>query len=76
MSTIILFWLGLNVLVSVYDKKYIGYTKISQCYTRRSWVYFSWNYVGGCKPKRHIGVRWFGFEFEHTKEIPMGELRF
>jgi len=66
----------LEFLISLIHKNYREYVPIERCHTFWSWVYFSWNYIGGLRPVRRIGVRWFGHEWEEEIEIPMGELRF
>jgi len=73
----------LEFLISLVGKKYRGYWPRKKTLTFWTWVYWSWNYVGARDfggpdrtPVRHIGVRWFGHEWEQQIEIPMGELRF
>jgi hypothetical protein len=79
----VLIFLVLEFLISLLYKRYKGYARIDQCLTAWSWVHSSWNYIGARDfrgpdrtPVRHLGVRWFGHEWEQQIEIPMGELRF
>lgn len=73
----------MEFIFSIIGKEYKGYSPPKRYITFWSWVYHSWNHVGPrdfkkkqYDPVRHIGVRWFGHEWEKILEIPMGELRF
>lgn len=63
----------IELVIRAVLKRYIGHTPIERCWTFWRWVYASWNYVNGFPPIRHKGFRLFGYSFEKTEIIDLGE---
>jgi hypothetical protein len=81
--TLALILVLIEFIISLVGKTYQGYVGLDLVTSFGRWVHASWNYIGArdfkmqhYDPVRHIGVRWFGHEWEELIEIQMGELRF